>query len=108
MRLKPPATNLFSRITGPGGADIGGVHVPEGFEMCTNAYVVQRDPVLWGPDPEAFRPERWLEEKDEKRLAEMENGIFAFGTGPRVCLGKNIAYFEMFKLLPEVCFPSYL
>lgn len=101
LRLRPPATNLFTRVAGPGGAKVGSVYVPEGFEMTTNAYVVHRDLELFGPDAEEFRPERWLE-GDEKRLAEMEAGMFAFGAGPRVCMGRNIAMFELYKLLPEV------
>jgi len=101
LRLRPPVTNLLTRVVGPGGAKVGSVYVPEGFEITTNAYVVQRDPELFGPDPETFRPERWIE-ADEKRLAEMESGMFVFGTGSRMCIGKNIALFELYKLLPEV------
>lgn len=101
LRLRPPATNLFGRIAGPGGARIGNVQVPEGAEMTSNAYVVQRDPELFGPDPEVFRPERWLE-SDEKTVAQMDAAMFVFGMGPRVCLGKDIALFELYKLVPEI------
>jgi cytochrome P450 len=31
----------------------------------------------------------------------MENANFAFGAGPRVCLGKNIALLEICKFVPE-------
>ncbi|KAK3372119.1 cytochrome P450 17A1 [Podospora didyma] len=102
LRLNPPATNLFARVAGPGGAKVGSVSVPEGYEMTSNAYVVQRDPELFGPDPEVFRPERWLEGSSEHKAAEMEAGLFVFGVGPRVCLGKDIAMFELYKLLPEI------
>jgi cytochrome P450 len=100
LRLRPPATNLFARIAGTGGARVGGIYVPEGTEMTSNAYVVQRDPDLYGPDPEVFHPERWLD--SEAKSAEMEAGMFVFGVGPRVCLGKDIAVFELYKLVPEV------
>jgi len=101
LRLMPPATNLFARVAGKGGALVNGVFVPEGTEITSYAYVVQRDPELYGPDPETFCPERWME-CSEARAAEMEAGMFVFGAGPRVCLGKDIAMFEMFKLIPEV------
>lgn len=100
LRLHPPATNLFARVApAAGGKVVDGAFVPGGTEMTSNAYVVQRDPALYAPDPEAFRPERWLE---AKRANEMEVDSFVFGVGPRVCLGKDVAVMEMYKLLPEV------
>ena len=114
LRLDPPATNLFGRVTpssslpksgrGRTGAiskHIDGVLVPPGTEVTSNAYIVQRDPELYAPDPETYRPERWLECRDS-RAAEMEAAQFVFGIGPRVCLGKEIASMELWKLLPQV------
>ncbi|KAI0471644.1 cytochrome P450 [Xylariaceae sp. FL0804] len=111
LRLQPPATSLFARVVPPtagagagGGATvmIGETPVPPGTEVTSVAYVVQRDPEVFGPDPLAFRPERWLLRGDAAREAEMDAAIFAFGMGPRVCLGKDVAYLELFKLLPEI------
>lgn len=79
---------------------IDGFWVPGGAEITSHAYTVQRDKEFYGEDAEAFRPERWLENK-EKGL-ELEVGQFTFGVGPRVCLGKDVALMEMGKLLPEV------
>lgn len=111
IRLHPSATNLFARAAPPGGKVVDGTWVPAGTEMMATAYVVQRDPRLYGPDPKAFRPERWLEggvggnEKDV--ISEMEACIFAFGIGPKVCLGKDVAMMELYKLLPEVSSASH-
>lgn len=69
--------------------------------MTSVAYVVQRDPVLYGPDPEVFRPERWLECGEERR-AEMEGAQFVFSIGARVCLGRDVALMELGKVIPEV------
>lgn len=99
LRLNPPATNLFARVVPEGGKRIGAEFIPAGTEITSNAYVVQRDPALYGPDPEAYRPERWLESSN---ASEMEAGMFVFGTGPRICIGKDIATMELSKLLPEV------
>lgn len=101
LRLNPPAPNLFARVVPPGGKTIDGVFVPGETEVTSVSYIVQRDPELYSPDPEAYRPERWLE-VDTHRLSEMEAGQFVFGIGPRVCLGKDIATMELWKLLPEV------
>jgi cytochrome P450 len=105
LRLNPPATNLFARVVSKEGKVIDGYHVPEGMEITSNAYVVQRDPQLYEPDPLVFRPERWLE--DESKTKKMDACSFVFGAGPRVCLGKDIAIMELYKLLPEVCQCSY-
>lgn len=102
LRVNPPAPNLFGRIIlEKGGTVIDGVHVPQGAEVCSHPYVVGRDPELYGPDAEAFEPERWLN-GNEKRRAEMEAANFVFSMGPRVCLGKEIAMMEMYKVLPEI------
>ncbi|KAK3998181.1 Pisatin demethylase [Cladorrhinum sp. PSN332] len=100
LRLNPPGTSLYPRAAGKGGTIINGVYIPEGTEMTTNAIVVGRDKVLHAPDPEAYRPERWVE--GEKRVAELEAGSFVWGMGARACLGKDVAVMELYKLLPEV------
>jgi cytochrome P450 len=104
LRLHPPATNLFARVVPQEGCVIDGVFVPGGTEVTSYAYVVQRDRVLYGDDAELFRPERWLE--GEKRTLVLDAAQFSFGMGSRVCLGKDIALMEMFKLLPEVSSPK--
>lgn len=100
LRLNPPATNLFARVVPAGGKAIDGVFVPGGMEITSYAYVMQRDRELYGEDADEFRPERWTE--GEERARELEGAQFSFGIGPRVCIGRDIAYMEMFKLLPEV------
>ncbi|KXH62391.1 cytochrome P450 17A1 [Colletotrichum salicis] len=105
LRLHPPATNLFGRVApSPDGKVVDGTWVPAGAEITSNAYVVQRDPRLYAPDPEAYRPERWLENEGnlKEHISEMDASAFVFGVGPRVCLGKDVAVMEMYKLLPEV------
>ncbi|KAF2630654.1 hypothetical protein BU25DRAFT_244326 [Macroventuria anomochaeta] len=39
--------------------------------------------------------------KNEIRSFELEAAEFTFGMGPRVCLGKDVAVMELYKLLPE-------
>ncbi len=83
--------------------------------------VVQTDPTTWGPDADRFRPERWLERKEEGIRHGRE--IFAFSEGyvpppfkpwhafdrsdrPRSCIGKAFAMCEIKESLPPllVCF----
>jgi cytochrome P450 len=100
LRLNPPATNLFARVAPVGGKIIDGHFIPEGTEITSYAYVTQRDKHFYGKDAEKFNPDRWLE--SEKRNFELEAAQFTFGVGSRVCLGKDVAMMELYKLLPEV------
>lgn len=100
LRLQPPGTNLYARIAPNEGKAIDGHFVPGGTEITSYAYCVQRDRTLYGDDAEEFRPERWME--TEERTFELEAKQFTFGMGSRVCLGKDVAIMEMYKLLPEV------
>jgi cytochrome P450 len=53
-------------------------------------WVMHRDP-RWFDDPEAFRPERWLDGL-EKRLPKF--AYIPFGGGPRICIGNSFALME--------------
>jgi cytochrome P450 len=100
LRLHPPAINLFARVVPRDGKVIDGHLVPAGTNVTSHGYVVQRDSATYGPDAGVFRPERWM--IDEKKVFELEAAQFTFGVGSRGCLGKDIAYMETYKLLPEV------
>ncbi|KAJ5672142.1 pisatin demethylase, partial [Penicillium longicatenatum] len=64
-------------------------------------WAAHRDEEVYGVDADDWRPGRWIDASPEKRK-EMERFLFAFGGGSRVCLGRNISYLEMYKVIPEV------
>lgn len=100
LRVNPPIPNIFPRLSPRGGIAIDGNFIPEGTEMTSQAYVVQRDADVFGDDVHEFRPERWLGSEDQ--IAKMDAAMYVFGMGARVCLGKEIALMEMHKLVPEI------
>lgn len=74
------------------GAVIDGHYVPEGVVVSSEVTSMHLDP-RWWKDPDSFRPERWVGEGfagDDRRRA-----FQPFSTGPRACLGINMAYLEM-------------
>ena len=103
LRLFPPAPNLFPRVIPKEGKVIDGHYVPGGMDVTSHAYIVQRDKDFYGQDAEDFKPDMWLQ--SEKRNFELEAAQFTFGIGARICLGKDVAKLEMYKLLPEVSSP---
>jgi cytochrome P450 len=104
LRTHPPLGQLIPRVVPEGGTELCGKYLPGGTVVGCNAWVVHRDKKVFGADADEFRPERWLEEgpEGEEKRRQMENLSFAFGGGPRVCLGKNIALLEISKMVPEL------
>jgi cytochrome P450 len=66
----------------------GGRTYPPGVVLCPCSHLVHRRPDLY-PEPEQFRPERFL----ERKYAAHE--WFPFGGGNRTCLGMAFALYEM-------------
>jgi len=58
-----------------------------------------RDPHIW-ENPKKFDPNRWI--VDGKFHARSEYEFVAFNAGPRLCLGKSMAIFEVKALLVEI------
>ncbi|KAJ0426711.1 cytochrome P450 [Aspergillus carlsbadensis] len=98
-RLHPPISLPLERVVPRQGMEVSGVHIPGGTRIAMNPWVVHRDPEVFGRDAEEWRPERWLDENEGKVLY---NSLLTFGGGHRSCLGKNISYLEVYKLVPSV------
>lgn len=98
MRLYPPSW----MITREALADdvVAGYRVPRGSQLLISAYGIHHAAELW-PEPERFRPERFLAAAPEAR----ERDRFAympFGGGPRICLGEQYALVEMMCVLTRI------
>ncbi|CCC10599.1 unnamed protein product [Sordaria macrospora k-hell] len=105
LRCFPAIPMSLPRIVPRGGKTIDGYFLPKGTTVSCQAHSVHRiDMEAWGPDPDTFRPERWLEE--EKKGGDKEGRkkrlFFAFANGGRGCVGKHLALTEMKILLRQV------
>ncbi|TCD68766.1 hypothetical protein EIP91_009912 [Steccherinum ochraceum] len=63
-----------------------GMFIPKGTTIYGNVYTICRDPDTF-PDPDHFRPERFLETTDPRLV----NFTRLFGFGRRICPGQHIA-----------------
>jgi cytochrome P450 len=108
LRLHPAVGYCLERVVPPKGFRMDdGTFVPGGMQVGMNAWVVHLDPVF-GADPKSFKPERWLKgehEDDESykaRIMAMRRADLTFGQGSRTCIGKNISYLEIYKMIPSL------
>ncbi|KAJ8111437.1 hypothetical protein OPT61_g5972 [Boeremia exigua] len=100
LRWYPPVPFGLERLVPKGGNRIMDDVLPE------NVIVVCHSPhnFLY---PDEFIPERWIpEETDYKKYHEFDRREASqpFSTGPRNCLGKNLAYYEMRAILARMLF----
>ncbi|UKZ82890.1 hypothetical protein TrVFT333_010690 [Trichoderma virens FT-333] len=100
LRLFPPSPASQQRVVPPGGAIIAGYYVPAGTTVAVPPWVSTHSHVNF-IEPDTFRPERWLGE-DAEFQDDRLNASLPFGTGPRVCIGKNLANLEMRLIASKV------
>ncbi|KAJ6564604.1 cytochrome P450 [Mycena capillaripes] len=99
LRLHPPVPWTLARSVGTGGVNIAGHFFAEGTEVSMSPFVLHRCAEAYGDDAAVFQPERWIEADTEQRRT-MEHNNLAFGSGPRVCIGKTIGMMEVSKVMP--------
>uniref|UniRef100_A0A1D1ZAF7 Cytochrome P450 86B1 n=1 Tax=Anthurium amnicola TaxID=1678845 RepID=A0A1D1ZAF7_9ARAE len=70
-----------------------GTVLKKGTKVLYAIYAMGRMESIWGKDCREFKPERWL--RDGRFTSESAYKFSAFNGGPRLCLGKDFAYYQM-------------
>ncbi|KQJ97188.1 cytochrome P450 86B1 [Brachypodium distachyon] len=70
-----------------------GTVLKKGTKVIYAMYSMGRMESIWGEDCRDYRPERWL--RDGRFMGESAYKFTAFNGGPRLCLGKDFAYYQM-------------
>ncbi|XP_055806689.1 cytochrome P450 86B1-like [Solanum dulcamara] len=70
-----------------------GTVLKKGTKVVYAIYAMGRMEGIWGKDCREYRPERWL--RDGRYMSEPAYRFTAFNGGPRLCLGKDFAYYQM-------------
>ena len=86
LRVRPVVPEVFRAPTQP--TELGGYQFAAGTQLAASILLVQHDPEVY-PDPDAFRPERFLDGAPEPYT------WVPFGGGVRRCLGAAFATLEM-------------
>jgi cytochrome P450 len=85
--VRPVIPEVFRAPTEP--TELGGYEFAPGTHLAASILLVQHDPELYPPDPQVFRPERFLDGAPEPYT------WIPFGGGVRRCLGATFATLEM-------------
>ncbi|XP_028791731.1 cytochrome P450 86A8-like [Neltuma alba] len=72
-----------------------GTFVPAGSSVTYSIYAAGRMRSTWGDDCLEFRPDRWFSSDANKFRMHDSFKFVAFNAGPRICLGKDLAYLQM-------------
>ncbi|UJA20248.1 cytochrome P450 [Thermoleophilia bacterium SCSIO 60948] len=93
LRVRPVLSVVVRMLTED--VELGGYNLPAGTRVVPAIHLVHRRPDIY-PDPRAFRPERFLDQKPGTYT------WFPFGGGVRRCLGASFAIFEMKQVLRAI------
>ncbi|KAI3341511.1 cytochrome P450 [Ustulina deusta] len=101
LRLYPPVPVGVPRAVPNPGVTIAGKWVAPGTRVSVHHYTTYHSPSNFR-NPEAFVPERWLGDPDYQD--DRRESVQPFSTGPRDCIGRNLAMHEMRLILALVYF----
>ncbi len=93
LRLRPIVHDMVRTLTRP--MTLKGVELPAGVAVSAAASIVHERPELY-PEPERWRPERFLERKFST------SEFLPFGGGHRRCVGAAFAVYELKQVLATV------
>ncbi|KEF54935.1 uncharacterized protein A1O9_09378 [Exophiala aquamarina CBS 119918] len=100
MRLLPSIAYQLPRYA-PEGLIVKDKHIPVGTSVGVSPIAQNRDQEVFGADADDFRAERWFEDEQKTRLMDSINMTFG-GSGPRMCVGRNIALVEIHKFIAQL------
>lgn len=93
LRMSTGVPNGMRRIVPAEGHIVDGKQLPPGTVIIHPNYVSHFDEEIF-PEPNKFKPERWIEATPEQ-YKEMDRNSNPFLRGARACLGIHLAYSEL-------------
>ncbi|KAJ7780769.1 cytochrome P450 [Mycena maculata] len=99
LRLAHGIVSNLPRVTGV-DMQIGDHYVPKNTVVSMSVIFMHLNPDIF-PEPERFDPDRWLRASSE-RLSDMNNNLWPFSRGSRMCLGITLAWCELYLIFAHI------
>ncbi|KAF7055943.1 hypothetical protein CFC21_063410 [Triticum aestivum] len=93
LRLYPPVPMEHKGVVAAEALP-SGHEVRPGDKVMVSLYAMGRMEAVWGKDCREFRPERWIGEDGKARYVPSYKFV-SFNSGPRTCLGKDMAFVQL-------------
>ncbi|KAF5316334.1 hypothetical protein D9619_006490 [Psilocybe cf. subviscida] len=97
--IKDVILPLSTPVKGLNGEYISEITVPKGSLVIISLFLANRNPDIWGPDANEWKPERWLSpiptSVTEARLPGIYSHLMTFIGGSRACIGFKFSQLEM-------------
>lgn len=97
LRLGLGNTSRIPRVAIDQPIKYGDFEIPTGTPVSMAIPIVHLNEKIF-PDPKGFHPERWIEDK----TGHLDRYLVVFCRGPRMCLGLNLAWAELYIGLSTV------
>ncbi|KAK8532519.1 hypothetical protein V6N13_131839 [Hibiscus sabdariffa] len=104
MRLYPPVPTDTKQAVEDDVLPDGTV-VKKGTMVTYAPYAMGRMEKIWGSDWAEFKPERWLKREEAGKWSFVGRDPYTypvFQAGPRICLGKEMAFLQMKRLVAGI------
>ncbi|KAJ4715415.1 Cytochrome P450-like protein [Melia azedarach] len=105
LRLYPPIPFQMRACLQSDDILPSGHQINQKTSVLISMYAMGRMASIWGEDCQEFKPERWITEEGGIKH-EPAHKFFAFNAGPRLCLGKDIA-FDLMKIIAANIIHNY-
>ncbi|KAL3662160.1 hypothetical protein V7S43_012960 [Phytophthora oleae] len=79
-----------------------GTFVPKNTDIVIAFYTTGRLTGVWGEDALEFKPERFLDAETGEVIKVSSSKFCAFSAGPRICVGRNLAFLEMMIVIANI------
>ncbi|TMW65592.1 hypothetical protein Poli38472_008234 [Pythium oligandrum] len=94
LRLYPPVPSTLKQVVRD-TVVCGDIPLLKGQLVALPTYAMGRNPDVWGPDANEFKPERWIDPGTGQLRHVPSSKFSTFHSGPRTCIGMNLAMLEL-------------